>query len=60
VKELINRGGEKVSPHEVETWMARHGAIREVKVFGVPMQASARKSPPPSSCATVHRSTSRR
>ncbi len=35
-RELINRGGEKISPQEVETQLARHHAIREVKVFGVP------------------------
>jgi len=36
IKELINRGGEKVSPFEVEKELAGHPAVAEVAVFGVP------------------------
>jgi acyl-CoA synthetase (AMP-forming)/AMP-acid ligase II/acyl carrier protein/lauroyl/myristoyl acyltransferase len=35
-KEIINRGGEKISPREIETVMAEHPAIRDVKAFGIP------------------------
>jgi oxalate---CoA ligase len=36
MKELINRGGEKVSPKEVEEAIAAHHRVREVAVFAVP------------------------
>jgi len=36
LKEMINRGGQKVSPSEVETVLMTHAAVREVAVFGVP------------------------
>ena len=36
IKELINRGGEKISPEEVEAVLFRHPAVGEVAVFGVP------------------------
>lgn len=35
-KEMINRGGEKVSPYEVEKAILRHPAILEAGVFSVP------------------------
>ncbi|MDI5961997.1 non-ribosomal peptide synthetase [Streptantibioticus silvisoli] len=35
-KELINRGGEKVSPHEVEEVLLNHPAVGRAVVFGVP------------------------
>jgi len=35
-KELINRGGEKISPGEVEAVLLEHHAVAEVAVFGVP------------------------
>lgn len=35
-RELINRGGEKVSPYGVEKELLRHPAVREAAVFGVP------------------------
>jgi oxalate---CoA ligase len=35
-KEVINRGGEKISPREIETVIARHEAVLDVKAFGVP------------------------
>lgn len=34
-KQLINRGGEKISPQEVDEVMARHPAVLEVATFGV-------------------------
>lgn len=36
VSELINRGGDKVSPVEVEQALAAHPAVDEAAVFGVP------------------------
>lgn len=36
IKELINRGGEKISPERVEGVLATHPKVLEVAVFGVP------------------------
>ena len=36
IKELINRGGEKISPEHVEGVLAGHPGVLEVAVFGVP------------------------
>jgi acyl-CoA synthetase (AMP-forming)/AMP-acid ligase II len=36
IKELINRGGEKVSPVEVEEVLLRHPHISEAACFGMP------------------------
>jgi acyl-CoA synthetase (AMP-forming)/AMP-acid ligase II len=36
IKELINRGGEKISPERVEGVLASHPNVLEVAVFGVP------------------------
>lgn len=36
LKELINRGGEKVSPLEVDTVLLDHPAVAQVVTFGVP------------------------
>jgi acyl-CoA synthetase (AMP-forming)/AMP-acid ligase II len=36
IKELINRGGEKISPERVEGMLASHPDIAEAAVFGVP------------------------
>ncbi len=36
LKELINRGGEKVSPYEVEKALLAHPLVLEAGVFGVP------------------------
>jgi oxalate---CoA ligase len=35
-KELINRGGEKVFPYEIEKVMLQHPAVLEAAAFGVP------------------------
>jgi acyl-CoA synthetase (AMP-forming)/AMP-acid ligase II len=35
IKELINRGGEKISPHEVEEALLAHPAVSESVVYGV-------------------------
>lgn len=35
-KEIINRGGEKISPYDVEKVLLRHPAVREAAVFAVP------------------------
>ncbi len=36
IKELINRGGEKISPERVEIVLASHPNVAEAAVFGVP------------------------
>jgi len=36
LKDLINRGGEKVAPLDVEAALLRHPAVREACAFGVP------------------------
>jgi fatty-acyl-CoA synthase len=36
IKDLIIRGGENISPREVEEYLYRHPAIADVQVFGVP------------------------
>ena len=35
-KEIINRGGEKVSPYDVEKELLRHPDVRDAAAFGVP------------------------
>lgn len=36
IKEIVNRGGEKVYPYEVEKALLEHPAVLEAAVFGVP------------------------
>jgi acyl-CoA synthetase (AMP-forming)/AMP-acid ligase II len=38
IKELINRGGEKISPREIDELLITHPAISEAVCFGVPHQ----------------------
>ena len=35
-KEIINRGGEKISPIEIEHVLRRHPAVTDMLVFGAP------------------------
>ena len=36
VKDLIIRGGENISPREIEEFLYRHRKIQDVQVFGIP------------------------
>ncbi len=36
IKELINRGGEKISPAEIDAALLEHPAVAEAAAFGVP------------------------
>jgi acyl-CoA synthetase (AMP-forming)/AMP-acid ligase II/acyl carrier protein len=36
VKEMINRGGEKISPYELEDILSRHPAVAQLAAFAVP------------------------
>lgn len=36
VKEMINRGGEKIAPIDIESFLLRHPKILDVAVFGIP------------------------
>src|SRR5438067_6067846 len=36
IKELINRGGEKISPREIDEVLEAHPAVTEAVTFGVP------------------------
>jgi fatty-acyl-CoA synthase len=36
LKDMVIRGGENLYPREIEEFLYRHPAIREVQVFGVP------------------------
>jgi acyl-CoA synthetase (AMP-forming)/AMP-acid ligase II len=39
IKELINRGGEKIAPREIDEILLRHPAVAEAVAFGVPHPA---------------------
>ncbi len=39
LKELINRGGEKIAPREIDEVLLRHPAVAEAVTFGVPHPA---------------------
>jgi len=36
IKELINRGGEKISPREIDETLLTHSAVAEAVCFGIP------------------------
>lgn len=36
IREMINRGGEKISPHEVDNVLLEHPAVAEIVTFAVP------------------------
>jgi len=39
VREVVNRGGEKVTPNEVDDVLGQHPAVSEAATFGVPHEA---------------------
>ena len=43
IKELINRGGEKIGPREIDEVLLAHPAVAEAVCFGVPHPAGAKK-----------------
>jgi acyl-CoA synthetase (AMP-forming)/AMP-acid ligase II len=47
LSELINRGGEKIAPAEIESALLRHPAIAEAAAFAIPIRALERTSQPP-------------
>ena len=49
IKEMINRGGEKISPAEIEQALLAHPAVADAVCFGVPDDKYGELSPPPSS-----------
>jgi len=55
VKELINRGGQKISPREVEDVLAAHAAVRELKVFAIPHSTLGQEV---AAAAVLHEGTS--
>ena len=60
LKEIINRGGEKVSPREVDEVLLDHPAVAQVVVLRRAAPASwARRSPPPWCCAKATSATER-
>lgn len=44
LKEMINKGGEKVAPNEVDNVLLQHEDIREAVTFGIPDDISERMS----------------
>jgi fatty-acyl-CoA synthase len=38
IKDMIKRGGEAIFPREIEEFLMKHPAVRDVHVFGVPHQ----------------------
>ena len=47
LKELINRGGEKIAPREIDDTLLAHPAVRQAVAFPCRIRRSARTSPPP-------------
>jgi acyl-CoA synthetase (AMP-forming)/AMP-acid ligase II len=39
IKELINRGGEKIAPREIDDVLLQHPAVAEAVAFGIPHQS---------------------
>jgi acyl-CoA synthetase (AMP-forming)/AMP-acid ligase II len=55
LKEIINRGGEKVSPLEVDAVLMDHPAVQQVVTFAMPHPNWARRSARRSCCARAWR-----
>src|SRR5688572_32178043 len=53
LKETINRGGEKITPGEVEEALAQHPEVAAAVVFAGPIQHWARTLPPRWCCVTT-------
>ncbi len=59
IKEIINRGGEKVSPREVDEVLLEHPAVAQAVAFAVPTTGSARRWRRRSCCTKAPRRTRR-
>jgi acyl-CoA synthetase (AMP-forming)/AMP-acid ligase II len=51
LKEIINRGGEKIAPREVDDVLMDHPAVAQVVTFACRTTSWAKRWPPPSCCA---------
>ena len=49
LKEIINRGGEKIAPKEVDEVLCEHPAVAQAVAFAVPHPTLGEESRPPSS-----------
>jgi acyl-CoA synthetase (AMP-forming)/AMP-acid ligase II len=59
LKEIINRGGEKVSPREVDEILMDHPAVAQVVCFGMPHPKLGEEVAPPWCCAKASTATER-
>ena len=55
LKELINRGGEKIAPREVDEVLLAHPAVRQAVCFAVAHAQLGEESAPRSSCGPARR-----
>jgi acyl-CoA synthetase (AMP-forming)/AMP-acid ligase II len=58
IKELINRGGEKISPREIDEVLLAHPSVAEAVRSACRTRPGERKWPPRSSCVTPSRKPS--
>jgi fatty-acyl-CoA synthase len=56
IKDMVTRGGENISPRDVEEFLYRHPAIRDVQVIGVPDSKYGGNCVPASLCEPDMRS----
>jgi Acyl-CoA synthetases (AMP-forming)/AMP-acid ligases II len=54
LKDMVIRGGENVSPREIEEFLHTHQDVQDVQVIGVPDARSVKRSWHGSGCAPAH------